>query len=356
MGAVFYIDGSPSVIYNEINYFIIKEEQLMPLYFQYGDITKLTVDAVVNAANEKLLPGGGVCGAIFQAAGPQLEQACSQYGRCAPGQVVITPGFALPAKYIIHTVGPVWQGGEQGEAELLAACYKNAILLAAEKNCTSIAFPLISSGIFGYPPAKALEVAVTAIREALYDYDLKAILVFLDKRSFALPGEVLDAAATFMKDRALEMAFEDTTFRHTYRMIRRAGFGHMPGLEMPVEEREQLQQEFAQDDTFSSALAKMMVARDLTVKELSRKSNLSTARLTSFLKGQMPSKAQAMAVAMGMELELTYARQLLATARLFLDATEDQDLLVEYCMINGKYDTILANQLLFAMYLPQLIW
>ncbi len=328
----------------------------MPLHFQYGDITELTVDAVVNAANEKLLPGGGVCGAIFQAAGPQLEQACGQYGSCAPGQVVITPGFALPAKYIIHAVGPVWQGGEQGEAELLASCYKNAIQLAAEKNCTSIAFPLISSGIFGYPPAKALEVAVTAIREALYDYDLKVILVFLDKRSFALPAEELDAAAAFMKDRALEMAFEDTTFRHTYRMIRRAGFGRMPGLEMPVEDREQLQQDFAQDDTFSSALAKMMVARDLTVKELRWKSNLSAARLNAFLKGQMPSKAQAMAVAMGMELDLTYARQLLATGRLFLDATEDQDLLVEYCMRNGKFDTILANELLFAMDLPQLIW
>lgn len=328
----------------------------MPLHFQYGDITTLTVDAVVNAANEKLLPGGGVCGAIFQAAGPQLEQACSQYGSCAPGQAVITPGFALPAKYIIHTVGPVWQGGEQGEAALLASCYQNAIKLAVEKNCTSIAFPLISSGIFGYPPAKALEVAVVAIREALYDNDLKVILVFLDKQSFVLPAEVREPAAAFMKDRALEMAFEDTTFRHTYRMIRRAGFGRMPGLEMPAEDREQLQQDFAPDDTFSSALAKMMVARELNVKDLRWKANLSAARLNAFLKGQMPSKAQALAVAMGMGLELTYARQLLATARLFLDATEDQDLLVEYCMANGIYDTILANELLFAMDLPQLIW
>lgn len=328
----------------------------MPLHFQYGDITTLTVDAVVNAANEKLLPGGGVCGAIFQAAGPQLEQACSKYGSCAAGQAVITPGFALPAKYIIHTVGPVWQGGEQGEADVLSACYKNAIKLAVENNCTSIAFPLISSGIFGYPPAKALEVAVAAIGEALQEQDLKVVLVFVDKKSFVLPAEVLEPAAAFMKDHALEMAFEDTTFRHTYRMIRRAGFGRMPGLEMPVEDREQLQQDFAQDDTFSSALAKMMVARDLTVKELRWKANLSSARLNAFLKGQMPSKAQALAVVMGMGLELTNARQLLATARLFLDATEDQDLLVEYCMVNGKYDTILANQLLFAMDLPQLIW
>lgn len=328
----------------------------MPLHFQYGDITTLTVDAVVNAANEKLLPGGGVCGAIFQAAGPQLEQACSKYGSCAAGQAVITPGFALPAKYIIHTVGPVWQGGEQGEADVLSACYKNAIKLAVENNCTSIAFPLISSGIFGYPPAKALEVAVAAIGEALQEQDLKVVLIFVDKKSFVLPAEVLEPAAAFMKDHALEMAFEDTTFRHTYRMIRRAGFGRMPGLEMPVEEREQLQQDFAQDDTFSSALAKMMVARDLTVKELRWKANLSSARLNAFLKGQMPSKAQALAVVMGMGLELTNARQLLATARLFLDATEDQDLLVEYCMVNGKYDTILANQLLFAMDLPQLIW
>ena len=328
----------------------------MPLHFQYGDITTLTVDAIVNAANEKLQPGGGVCGAIFQAAGPQLEQACSQYGSCATGEAVITPGFALPAKYIIHTVGPMWQGGEQGESELLASCYKNSIKLAAEKNCTSIAFPLISSGIFGYPAAKAMEVAVEAIRETLKDLDMQVTLVFADKKHFVLPAAVLEPATVFMKDRALEMAFEDTTFRHTYRMIRRAGFGRMPGLEMPASDREALQEDFAPDDTFSSALAKSMVARELTVKELRWKANLSSTRLNAFLKSQMPSKSQAMAVVLGMGLDLTYARQLLATARLFLDATEDQDLLVEYCMTSGQHDAILANQLLFAMDLPQLIW
>ena len=138
-----------------------------------------------------------------------------------------------------------------------------------------------------------------------------------------------------------------------YRMIRRAGFGRMPGLEMPASDREALQEDFAPDDTFSSALAKSMVARELTVKELRWKANLSSTRLNAFLKSQMPSKSQAMAVVLGMGLDLTYARQLLATARLFLDATEDQDLLVEYCMTSGQHDAILANQLLFAMDLPQ---
>ena len=250
----------------------------------------------------------------------------------------------------------MWQGGEQGESELLASCYKNSIKLAAEKNCTSIAFPLISSGIFGYPAAKAMEVAVEAIRETLKDLDMQVTLVFVDKKHFVLPAEVLEPAMVFMKDRALEMAFEDTTFRHTYRMIRRAGFGRMPGLEMPASDREALQEDFAPDDTFSSALAKSMVARELTVKELRWKANLSSTRLNAFLKSQMPSKSQAMAVVLGMGLDLTYARQLLATARLFLDATEDQDLLVEYCMTSGQHDAILANQLLFAMDLPQLIW
>lgn len=135
---------------------------------QKTGITDADVDAVVNAANEGLWPGGGVCGAIFEAAGyDDLYAACSAIGHCDTGDAVITPGFALKARYVIHAVGPVWRGGGNGEPELLANCYARALDLAAENGCKSIAFPLISSGIFGYPKEDAWRVAIDACRRKL---------------------------------------------------------------------------------------------------------------------------------------------------------------------------------------------
>ncbi len=132
-----------------------------------GDITQLDVDAIVNAANERLLPGGGVCGAIHRAAGPELAAACRAIGHCPTGSAVITPGYRLKARHVIHAVGPVWQGGAMGEAALLAGCYARALALAAAAGAGEIAFPAISTGIFGYPPEAAAEVAVAAVGNGL---------------------------------------------------------------------------------------------------------------------------------------------------------------------------------------------
>jgi O-acetyl-ADP-ribose deacetylase (regulator of RNase III) len=132
-----------------------------------GDITRLDVDAIVNAANSQLAPGGGVCGAIHSAAGPKLAEACAAIGGCPTGEARITPGFSLKARHVIHAVGPVWHGGDSGEDEALAACYRNAISLAHEHGLSSIAFPAISTGIYGFPAERAASIAVKAAGEAL---------------------------------------------------------------------------------------------------------------------------------------------------------------------------------------------
>jgi O-acetyl-ADP-ribose deacetylase (regulator of RNase III) len=131
------------------------------------DITALAVDAIVNAANEDLAPGGGVCGAIHRAAGPELARACALVRPCPTGDARITPGFQLPARYVIHAVGPVWHGGQHDEAELLASAYRNALALAATHELSSIAFPAISTGIYGYPLEAATRIAVSTVRAEL---------------------------------------------------------------------------------------------------------------------------------------------------------------------------------------------
>ena len=141
-----------------------------------GDITKLKVDAIVNAANCSLLGGGGVDGAIHRAAGPQLLEECRKFGGCRTGEAVITDSYNLPARRVIHTPGPVWHSGNSNEAELLADCYRNSLMLADEENLTSIAFPCISTGVYGYPKDEAAEIAISTVRE--WDSEFPVMVIF----------------------------------------------------------------------------------------------------------------------------------------------------------------------------------
>jgi O-acetyl-ADP-ribose deacetylase (regulator of RNase III) len=155
-----------------------------------GDITLVAVDAIVNAANASLRRGGGVCGAIFAAAGPELDDACAAIGSCETGDAVVTPGFRLPARWIVHTVGPVWHGGDRGEPAQLASCYRRSVEVARGVGAASIAFPAVSTGIFGYPARAAAEIAVATVREHADELALVRLVAF-DEPTFTTYRELL---------------------------------------------------------------------------------------------------------------------------------------------------------------------
>ena len=169
----------------------------MPLKIVRGDITKMRVDAIVNAANKTLLGGGGVDGCIHRAAGPELVRECRTLGGCETGEAKRTKGYRLPSKYVIHTVGPIWRGGARGEEALLTACYENSLRLARESGCKSVAFPLISAGVYGYPLEEAMRVAAETIERFLEKNDMTVYLALYDPASVAMGERLFGAVEEF---------------------------------------------------------------------------------------------------------------------------------------------------------------
>ncbi len=332
----------------------------MPFTIVRQDITKLKVDAIVNAANTDLAMGGGVCGAIFKAAGAlELQAACDKLAPIKTGEAVITPGFGLRAKFIIHASGPVYsQRNKEQNEQLLRAAYTNSLKRAVENNCISIAFPLISSGIYGYPKDEALQVATSAIQDFLKDYDLEVTLVVFDKSSFAVSRELLGAVESYI----------DEHFFEKHQIKRRQLLDAEKGaLEEALEEEgifspktlESMQAPLARagiddfvdnlDEPFSMTLLRLIDAKGKTDVEIYKRANLDRKLFSKIRtsRNYMPSKRTAVGLAIALELSLDETEDLLERAGYALSHSQKFDVIVEYFIVSGKYDIFEINEVLF---------
>ena len=317
----------------------------------HGDITTMATDAIVNAANSRLAPGGGVCGAIFSASDyHKLDLACRKIGHCPVGQAVITPSFGMPAKYIVHAVGPIWQGGQQNEAKLLRDCYTSSLNRAKQHGCTSIAFPLISAGIYGYPKEEALRVAVDAIRAFLDDNEMTVYLVLFDRRAVVLPQAQRADVQAYIDDHSVER-FEQEPVRRNEAAVMNEQLSEqavmMSMRALPTRSLEVLVSHL--DDSFSAMLLRLIDERGETDAAVYKRANIDRKLFSKIRKDSYkPSKQTATALALALRLDLDEAVDLLGRAGSALSRSSKFDVIILYCIENQLYDIYEVNEILFA--------
>lgn len=326
-----------------------KEVAVLPIQIVRNDITKMKCDAIVNAANSTLLGGGGVDGAIHQAAGKRLLEACRKLGGCPVGQAKLTKGYDLPAKYVIHTVGPQWRGGHCGEKLLLESCYRESLRIAKEKKCKTVAFPLISSGIYGYPKAEALQVAIDTITDFLCNHEMLVYIVVFDRSSFQISRDLFDDIASYINDTYVEEHF---VYRrpepHRFMMVGAAPSAPAP----PQKQSRKTLKEMLEtiDESFSQMLLRKIDEKGMTDAECYKKANVDRKLFSKIRKDihYRPSKATAIAFAVALELDLAQTRELLMKAGFALSHSNKFDIIIEYFISRKNYDIYEINEALFA--------
>lgn len=331
----------------------------MPFRIIRNDITKVKADAVVNAANSSLLGGGGVDGAIHRAAGSELLKECRTLGGCNTGDAKITKGYKMPCKYIIHTVGPIWNGGRSGEKEQLYSCYKKSLELAKEYECGSVAFPLISSGVYGYPKDKALDVAVSAITDFLEENDMDITMVVFDKNAVSVSEKLISDVKKYIDDNYAEE--HSSYFSRRNKEIRFWGECDEPDIKMSADREYRAPESYDDlsacfedfnklDETFSQALLRMIDEKGLTDVQVYKKANIDR-RLFSKIRSDMnykPKKQTAIALAVALELDIQETQKLLEKAGYTLSNSIKFDVIIKYFIENKKYNIYEINETLFA--------
>ena len=342
----------------------------MPLLIVQNDITTMHVDAIVNAANNSLLGGGGVDGAIHRAAGPSLLEECRKLNGCKTGDAKITGAGNLPCKYVIHTVGPVWYGGSRGEEELLTSCYNTSLDLALGKNVESLAFPLISSGVYGYPKDQALAVAVSAISAFLMNHDMTVYIVIFDRGAYTIDSNLYSAICHYIgaKTRplfgnAVEAPKQKRSLFHSKQknemMVERACVAaaeECADMEVTCESSSLNSRIRQIDESFSEMLLRKIDESGMTDAECYKKANIdrklfSKIRSDKFYK---TSKPTVIAFAVALRLSLDETREMLSKAGFALSHSSKFDIIIEYFIENGNYDVFEINEALFAFDQPLL--
>lgn len=329
----------------------------MPLKIVRNDITTMSVDAIVNAANKKLQRGGGVCGAIFHAAGAkELQKECDTIGKCQVGDAVITKGYNLPANYVIHAVGPIWRGGSQGEATLLHNAYGNSLKLALQHKCHSIAFPLISSGIYGYPKDQALHIAVSAISEFLLNHDMIVYLVIFDKKDYVLSEKLFSEIEEYIDDHYVE----ERLLQESYRILEPDDFQPFECLQetmlAPAPVAKEVRKRNLEDvvgqleESFSQMLLRLIDEKGMSDVHTYKRANVDR-KLFSKIRSNPnynPSKITAIAFSIALELNVDETLDLLGKAGYTLSHSNKFDVIIEYFIEEGNYNIHEINEALFA--------
>ena len=388
----------------------------MPIKIIRQDITKLTCDAIVSPTDCYMCPDGGADGAIHAAAGPQLATACADIAPISVGEAVITAAFDLPCKYVIHTVGPKWQGGLCGEAVLLRSCYNECLRLAVSHGCRSIAFPLIASGRYGYPKDRVLKEATHVIGSFLEEHELDVYVTVYDKESYSISTELFDEVAAYVDDNyvGVRMDGRSTDFQFCRRMPPAPKsvepqteceysepHGEMcecaePRIRASIEPRASADRkpcgimseampprEYGaknrsdNDDTvgsyygsrrlkhmlenmdkgFTDTLLYYIDKKGLTDVEAYKRSNISRKTFSKIrcTKDYRPSKVTAVSFAIGLRLNLEETEHLLKTAGMCLSKSYKFDLIIEYFIMSGKYENVFdVNAVLYKMDQPLL--
>lgn len=342
----------------------------MPFEIVQNDITNMQVDAIINTANPNPVIGSGVDSEIHKKAGHKLLAARQKIGCISFGDAVITPGFELYSKYVIHTVGPIWEGGNHTEDQILSSCYKKSLALAKENKCESVAFPLIATGNYGFPKSLALQIAVREISSFLLENEMQIYLVVFDKEAFMLSEKLFKSVSSYIDENYIQrktideygtISTNDSRFdtkRQNNRMLKdtvplSSSVEHIKAdCQMFSDDLSQLLKNL--DAGFSETLLKLIDRTGKKDSEIYKSANVDR-KLFSKIRNNpnyKPSKSTALAFAFALKLDIDETKDFIGRAGYALSHSNKFDVITEYFLINGNYDVFELNEVLFAFDQP----